>query len=84
MIENFRKSYKINRSWDENVFYMKVTQNDETNPNTQPIRPPHAPSIVNLQLFPSSSSAWKRETPRILSWMFPLSPVSPIPTLGHP
>ena len=31
---------------------MKVAQNDETNPNTQPVRPPHIPSIANTQLSP--------------------------------
>ena len=29
---------------------MKVAQNDETNPDTQPVRPPHIPSIANTQL----------------------------------
>ena len=50
---------------------MKVAQNDETNPNTQPVRPPRVPSIVNLQHFTSGSSVRKRETPGILSRMFP-------------
>ena len=50
---------------------MKVAQNDETNPDTQPIRPPHIPSIANTQLSPSGSSIRKRETPGILSRMFP-------------
>src|SRR3954462_12466264 len=50
---------------------MKVAQNDETNPDTQPVRPPHTPNISNLQLSPSGSSAQKRETPGILSRMFP-------------
>ena len=50
---------------------MKVAQNDETNPDTQPVRPPHIPSIANTQLSPSGSSVRKRETPRILSRMFP-------------
>ena len=31
---------------------MKVSQNDETNPDTQPVRPPHIPSIANTQLSP--------------------------------
>ena len=51
---------------------MKVAQNDETNPGTQPVRPPHIPSIANTQLFPSDSSVRKRETPGIFSRMFPL------------
>ena len=50
---------------------MKFAQNDETNPDTQPVRPPHIPSITNTQLSPSGSSVRKRETPGILSRMFP-------------
>ena len=50
---------------------MKVAQNDETNPDTQPVRPPHIPNISNSQLSPSGSSVRKRETPGILSRMFP-------------
>ena len=50
---------------------MKVAQNDETNPDTQPVRPPRVPSIVNLQHFTSGTSARKRETPGTLSRMFP-------------
>ena len=42
---------------------MKVAQNDETNPDTEPVRPPHIPTIANTQLSPSSSSVRKRETP---------------------
>ena len=49
---------------------MKVAQNDETNPDTQPVHPPHIPSIANTQLSPSGSSVRKRETPGILSRMF--------------
>ena len=49
---------------------MKVAQNDETNPDTQPVRPPHTPSIANTQLSPSGSSVRKRETPGVLSRMF--------------
>ena len=50
---------------------MKVAQNDETNPDTQPVRPQRIPSIANLQHFSSGSSVRKRETPVILSRMFP-------------
>ena len=50
---------------------MKVAQNDETNLDTQPVHPPHVPSIVNLQHLASVSSVRKRETPGILSRMFP-------------
>ncbi len=31
---------------------MKVAQNDETNPDTQPVRPSRIPSIANTQLSP--------------------------------
>ena len=50
---------------------MKVAQSDETNPDTQPVRPPHTPNISNSQLSPSGSSARKHETPGILSRMIP-------------
>ena len=50
---------------------MKVAQNDETIPDTQSVRPPHTPNLSNPQLSPSGSSARKRETPGILSRMFP-------------
>ena len=53
-----------------NTLYMKVAQNDEMNPDTQPVCPPHTPNISN-SLSPSGSSARKRETPGILSRMFP-------------
>ena len=49
---------------------MKVARNDKPNPDTQPVCPPHIPSIVNTQLSPSGSSVQKRETPGILSRMF--------------
>ena len=48
---------------------MKVAQNDETIPDTQPVRPPHTPNISNSQLSPSGSSAQKHGTPGILSRM---------------
>ena len=53
------------------TLYMKVAQNDETIPDTQPVRPLHISSIENMQLSPSGSSVRKRETPGILSRMFP-------------
>ena len=34
MSKTFENSKKINRKSDENVFYMKVSQNDEMNPDT--------------------------------------------------
>ena len=70
MFKNFKNSYKTNRSSDENTFYMKVAQNDETNPNMQPVDPPHTPSISNTQLSSFSSFVRKRETPGILSRLF--------------
>ena len=65
------------------ILSMKVAQSDETNPDTQPVRPPHIPSIANTQLSPSGSSVQKRETPGILSRMFSPSPASPTTALGH-
>ena len=50
---------------------MKVAQNDETNPDMQPVRPSHIPSIENTQLSSSRSPVRKRETLGILSRMFP-------------
>ena len=50
---------------------MKVAQNDEKNPDTQPVRPLHLPSIANTRLSPSGSCAQKHETSEILSRMFP-------------
>ena len=49
---------------------MKVAQNNETNPDSQPVRPPRIPSIANTQLSPSDSSVRKRETPGTLCRMF--------------
>ena len=49
---------------------MKVAQNDETNPDTQSVRPPHTPNLSNPQLSPSGSSARKHETPGILPGCF--------------
>ena len=50
---------------------MKVAQNDETDPISQPVRPPRIPSIANTQLSPSNSSVRKCETPGIFFRMFP-------------
>ena len=50
---------------------MKVAQNDETNPDAQPVCPPHTPSIVNMQLSAFGSSVRKRKTSGILSRMIP-------------
>ena len=76
--------YKIIRSSDEKTLYMKVVQNDETNPGAQPIRPPRVPSIANTRLFPSGSSVRKRETPGILSRMFlPFTGTTPYHVRAH-
>ena len=83
MFKNFEKSYKIIYKSDENTLYMKVSQNDETNPNKQLVRPPHIPSIANLQHFTSGSFVQKGETLGILSRMFPPLPVSPTAALGN-
>ena len=50
---------------------MRVAQNDETNPDTQPVRPPHPPNISSTQPSPFRSSVRKHGTPGILSRMFP-------------
>ena len=50
---------------------MKVAQNDETNPGTQSVRPPHLPNISNSQLSPSGPSVRKCKTSGILSRLFP-------------
>ena len=50
---------------------MKVAQNDETNPDTQSVRPPHLPNLSNSQLSPSGPSVRKRKTSGILSRVFP-------------
>ena len=52
------------------ILSMKVAQSDETNPDTQPVRPPRIPSVANMQLSLSGSSVRKRETLGILSRMF--------------
>ena len=49
---------------------MKVAQNDKTNPNTRSVRPPHVPSIANMQPFPSFSSVRKCQTSGKHSRMF--------------
>ena len=55
---------------------MKVAQNDEMNPDTQPGRLLRIPGIADTQLSPFGSSVRKRETPGILSRM--LSPFTGI------
>ena len=74
----------MNHSSDGKTLYMKVAQNDETNPDTQPVRPPHIPSIANTQLSPSGPSVRKRETSGIPPGCSPPSPVPPTVALGHP
>ena len=69
---------------DEKGLYMKVAQNDEANPNMQPVHPPRIPSIENTQLFPSDLSVRKRKTPGIFSRMFPPFTGTTSYRLGHP
>ena len=43
---------------------MKVAQNDETIPDTQSVRPPHTPNLLNSQLsppvpLPENTEPWK-------------------------
>ena len=63
---------------------MKVAQNYETNPNMQPVRPPHTPNMSNTQLSPSGPSVRKRDTSGILSRMFPLRRYHFLPRQGIP
>ena len=51
--------------------YRKVAQNDETNPDTQPVRPPHIPNISDSQLSPSISSAENAKHRGYFPRMFP-------------
>ena len=55
---------------NENNLYMKVAQYDETDLYTRSVRPPHVPSIANMQPFPSVSSVRKCQTSGKLSRMF--------------
>ena len=85
MFKNFENSYLLNRNSDENVFYMKVAQKDETNPNTQSVRTPLLPNLSNTQLPPPPvhlpEYAKHRE---YFPGCFPPLLVSPIPALDHP
>ena len=49
---------------------MKVAQNDETNPNTRPVRSPHVLSIANDELSPPVHLSDRRSEPEKLSRMF--------------
>ena len=62
---------------------MKVAQNDETNPITWSVYPPHVPIIANVEPFPSVSSVQKCLTPGKLSGYYPPSPVSCGTALEH-
>ena len=62
---------------------MKVAQNDETLPDTQPVRPLHIPSIENTQLSPSIHLSENAKHRGYFPGCFPLSPVSPTTVLGH-
>ena len=48
-----KKSYKLICNSDENTFYMKVAQNDETNSNTRPVYLSDASNYMNMELSPS-------------------------------
>ena len=50
---------------------MKVAQNDETIPDTQPVRPPHSPNLSNLQLSPLRLLCPKTRNPGNTSRMLP-------------
>ena len=63
---------------------MKVAQNNETNPDTQPVRPPHIPSIANTQLSPPVHLSENAEHRGYFPGCFPPSLVSPPTALGHP
>ena len=62
---------------------MKVAQNDETNRNTLSVHLSHAPSIENIELFPSGLPIRKCLTPGKLSGCFSPSPVSCSTALEH-
>ena len=63
--------------------YMKVAQNDETNPDTHPVCPPHIPTIGNTQLSPPVHLHENAKHRRYFPGCFPPSPVSPTTALGH-
>ena len=63
--------------------YMKVAQNDETNPDKQPVRPPRIPSIANTQLSPPVHLSGNAKHRGYFPGCFPPSPVSPTTTIGH-
>ena len=50
---------------------MKVAQNDETNPDAQPVRPPHLPNLSNSQLPPSGTSVQNAKHREYLPGCFP-------------
>ena len=53
------------------VLYMKVSQNDETNPNTQSVHLSHAPSMLNMEHSPSGHLFDTGPEPGIHSWLNP-------------
>src|SRR5215216_4682571 len=63
---------------------MKVAQNDETNPRTQPVHPPHVPSIANLQSCPQSVCPKTRNTGNTFPDVFPLRRYHLLPRQGTP
>ena len=83
MFKNFKKSYKIIYKSDKSTLYMKVAQNDETNPDTQPVRPPHIPSIAHTQLSPLAHLSENVKHRGHFPGCFPPSPVSPHTAIGR-
>ena len=73
----------MNHSSDGKTLYMKVAQNDETNPDTQPVRPPRIPSIVTCNISPPVHLSENAKHRECFPGCFPPSPVLPIPALDH-
>ena len=62
---------------------MKVAQNDETNPDTQSVRPPHLPNLSNTQLSPPFHLSENAKHREYFPGCSPPSPVPPTVALGH-
>ena len=70
---NFENSYLLNRNSDENVFYMKVAQNDAMNLNTRSFYLSDASNYLNMEHFPSNHLSDTGPEPGIHSRLiFPL------------
>ena len=57
------------RSTDRKTLYMKVAQNDETNPDTQPTYLSDASNYLNMEHSPSGHLSDRCPEPGILSRM---------------